>query len=234
MKGPLPSGRGPFPEAFSYVLVADGVEQVAEEAVGDGAERTVAAQQLAERAGQGAADGEGCGDCGSGSAEATVAVPTTARQAMAEAVMMRRTMMFFPEGIPGRTRGACRSPCPHDYALAPSSMGPPPAAVHAGASGNGDDGRSMTEQALVRGQTGPGVDHLAGSGRTAQLPGQLAHLRDRLRRDGLAEGGEPAGGFTGILPPSAVSPARRSFAASPGGARPTSSTQSSSSAVDRS
>ena len=51
----------------------------------------------------------------------------------------------------------------------------------------------MAEQALVRGDTDSRALYLPASGLTAQLPGQLADLRDCLGRDGLPEAGQPAG-----------------------------------------
>ena len=50
----------------------------------------------------------------------------------------------------------------------------------------------MAEEALVDGEAGGGALDLAAGGLAPQLPRDLAHLRDRLRGDGLAEAGEPA------------------------------------------
>ena len=53
-------------------------------------------------------------------------------------------------------------------------------------------GRAVPEQALVRGDADLGTLHLARAGLPAQLPHELAHLRQRLRRHRLAEAGKPA------------------------------------------
>ena len=50
----------------------------------------------------------------------------------------------------------------------------------------------MSEQPLICRDARFGAIDLAVTGLAAELPGQLADLRDRLRRDGLAETTEPA------------------------------------------
>src|SRR5436189_3791663 len=55
-----------------------------------------------------------------------------------------------------------------------------------------DHGRPMNEQSLVGGDSHAGAVHLAPTRLAAQLPGDLAHLRDRLGGDGLTEAGQPA------------------------------------------
>src|SRR4051794_6878545 len=52
--------------------------------------------------------------------------------------------------------------------------------------------RAVAEEALVRGDAGPGALDLAGAGAALQLPRDLAPLGDRLRGPRLAEAGEPA------------------------------------------
>jgi hypothetical protein len=55
----------------------------------------------------------------------------------------------------------------------------------------------VAEQALVHGDADPGVLDLTALGPAAQLPGELADLGDRLRRDRLAERGQAATGIDG-------------------------------------
>src|SRR3954464_13826160 len=52
----------------------------------------------------------------------------------------------------------------------------------------------MAEQALVGSNTDARALDLTAGGLALELPGQLAHLRDGLRRNGFAEAGQPAGG----------------------------------------
>src|SRR5690348_5326149 len=58
-----------------------------------------------------------------------------------------------------------------------------------------DDAATVAEEALVDRETDARTIDLALPRRTAQLPRELAQLRDRLRRDRLAEAGEPAAGI---------------------------------------
>src|SRR5690606_3678706 len=59
------------------------------------------------------------------------------------------------------------------------------------ASPDRDDRRAVTEQALVHRDARAGALDLTSLGLSPKLPRQLAHLRDRLRRDRLAEAREP-------------------------------------------
>src|SRR3546814_6170797 len=58
-------------------------------------------------------------------------------------------------------------------------------------SGREQDGAAVAEEALVDGEAGAGALHLAALGLAAELPGDLADLRDGLGRDGLAEARQP-------------------------------------------
>ena len=55
----------------------------------------------------------------------------------------------------------------------------------------------MAEHAVVDGQTHLRIVDLTGTCLTAELPGELAYLRDCLRRDGFAERAQPTGGVHG-------------------------------------
>ncbi len=93
----------------------------------------------------------------------------------------------------------------------------------------------MAEQALVGGHADLRALDLPAGGLALELPGELAHLRDGLGRDGLAEEGQTRlTAFTGTRPPMVVAPERSSCSPSPLAHRPRCSYQSSSSAVDRS
>src|SRR5215207_11769369 len=74
-------------------------------------------------------------------------------------------------------------------AMTPQCEGPP--VVNSLASNN--DRRTVAEQALVGGDADGGALDLAAGGLALELPGQLADLGDGLRRDRLAEAGQPAG-----------------------------------------
>ena len=98
-----------------------------------------------------------------------------------------------------------------------------------------DDGGAVAEEALVDRQADAGALDLAAVGLAVELPGELAHLRDRLRGHGFAEAGEAAARRSpGCGRRCVVAPSRSSFSASPGAHRPICSYQSSSIAVERS
>ena len=93
----------------------------------------------------------------------------------------------------------------------------------------------MTEETLVGGDADGGALDLAAVGLAPQLPGDLAHLGDRLRGDRLAEAGEPAARVhRDAAADASVAPERSSASASPSPHSPMFSYQSSSSAVERS
>lgn len=92
----------------------------------------------------------------------------------------------------------------------------------------------MPEQALVGGDADLGVRHLPAGGLTAQLPGQLADLRDRLGGNRLTETRQPARRVDRDPAAEGGRAAAQQRLGLTLGAEPRCSYQSSSNAVDRS